>query len=478
MGIRYDSFYYVRTLEKVQIALLDVFNDIRINKYSGIDRKQIVKTIKVPLVTHFDKNFANWYENQLVKKPLMPLPILGFRYKGVTANPRERTQSTYPRQIFSKATEDWLRDIQPTPYYANYSLTLLCDQLADYGQVLENILPYFNPNRHLRIKEFDWAPDLERKIQVELVGNNTEFQEEIKNDATHRYITFTIDFRCSVDLYRVFELADLIKYAELNIETDGIVDKKQAIVFPSDIIEGERKPWETTGDTIDEGFSILKTQCTTLLKQVDQDGNVTYENISVNECENRPTNVPDVKQLDLWFDVDSDSEPDHSPYGRDFLLLNMATRNFIPGFAPGNGEEVSGGGYEVDPNVSWNNILTWFGTNNGLNQSPYTFRIKLQFTQANMKDCVFQQLKNKETAEIPEGSVYFDWGLMDGKLYFSFATYGTNALNYTFKTNQALDLNNTDVYYFMFALYDSGKSGIFAYSINDSDFVVLQNTRS
>ncbi len=209
------------------------------------------------------------------------------------------------------------------------------------------------------------------------------------------------------------------------------------------------------------------------MKKIDTDGVITYEDISVSDCADVPLNVPDIKQLDLWFDTDSDTETDHSPYNRDFTLLNLATREFQEGI----GESISGGGYSVDTSISWNNILSWFGTNKGLNESPFTFRIKLQFNQDNVSDIVFQQLFNKGTATIPAGKVYFDWGVADNKLYFTFQTYGDNSLAYTFKSKEEILFNNTDVYTFIFALYDSGKSGIFGYSIGTNSIISLDTER-
>jgi hypothetical protein len=40
-----------------------------------------------------------------------------------------------------------------------------------------------------------------------------------------------------------------------------------------------------------------------------------------------------------------------------------------------------------------------------------------------------------------------------------------------------LELNNTDIYTFIFALYDEGKSGVFAYSKNDGEFIILESSK-
>lgn len=485
-GMRGGEFYYVRTLEKVQIALLDMFNDLRVNKYKGINRKEIDRSIKIPLVTMYNKDFANWYTNNQKKHRLMPLPIAGLRLKGPpTRNVQGATQSTYARALFSKATDQWIRDIQPTPHFIDYTLHFLCDNLSDYGQIVENVLPYFNPARYLRLREWDFAADeFERKIQVHLIGSNVEFQDEIENGPKHRYIKFNIDFRLEVELYRPFEMAEMIKYAELNIATDGIVGKHQAIIYPTDIMEvasGGVKPYETVTDSSIPGYSILGTICRTLVKQNEVNGVITYEDVT-SPGGLRPAEVPDIKQLDLWFDQDSDLAEDNSPYHRDFTVLNGGSRGYLPGFTPGAGQIVSDGGYEVDPALHWNQILSWFGKNNGLNLTPFTFHVKLQFNENSVKDSVFQQLENKETTEYPAGSVSFEWGLMDGHLYFSFTTYKLlptpgPALSYTFKSSRQLELDNLAVYDFVFALYDEGRSGIFAFSMNNSPHIVLETER-
>jgi len=166
MVINMRPFYYIRTQEKVEIALLDMFNNLIVNKYENLSRTDVARIIHVPIVTHYDKNFANWYRNRDHKKRPLPLPIGGLRYVGKTKNDANRTQTTYARNIFSRATDRWLHDIQPTPYYLNYELEFLMDNKSDFGQITENIVPYFNTFRTLRIREWDFAPDIERKIPV------------------------------------------------------------------------------------------------------------------------------------------------------------------------------------------------------------------------------------------------------------------------------------------------------------------------
>lgn len=53
-------YYYVREIEKIEIALLDVFNNLRVNKYKDTKRQIFDRTVRIPIVTHTNDDFANW----------------------------------------------------------------------------------------------------------------------------------------------------------------------------------------------------------------------------------------------------------------------------------------------------------------------------------------------------------------------------------------------------------------------------------
>jgi hypothetical protein len=176
----------------------------------------------------------------------------------------------------------------------------------------------------------------------------------------------------------------------------------------------------------------------------------------------------------LKFNLDSGTVADSSGYNRDFIVLNEASRTFVPSL-PGN---LAPEGYTTDVDVDWTNILNWFGTNNGLMQSPYTFSIRVQFSDSPPRDTVFMRLVNKETTEVPAGEVWFEWGIIDSKLYYRFKTFGSDELTYHFQTQNSLILNNTDTYTFKFILYNSGHDGMFGYSLNGGSLVALSTERS
>ena len=490
-------FYYVRTQEKVEIALLDMFNDLKVNKYTNVERTEFSKTVRVPIVIHQSSDFANWWSNANTAQQPMPVPIGGLRFERKEPNNTNRTQATYARMIFSNATEQWIRDIQPTPYYLYYTLEFLCDNLSDNRQINENVVPYFNTFRTLRINEFDFAPDIERKIPVYLQSVEDTYDDEVQESAKKQWYKTKLTFRLDVDWYRPFEIPELILYAQINLRTEDIIHQMQWFVYPDPIAEKEKQAWEEIDPSTREGYSLLKTSANTLVVESDvlEDnqqligdtsslisgpGGSVYKIITPPDVY-RPAGVPSFNLLHLNFDQDTPLENDQSGFDRDFVAINDATREFYPNLPPGAGNAVEDG-YEVDPSVQWDRILNWFGTNNGQMEQPFTFKSVLQFKEEPVVDTIFQYLSNLETTDkdgnlIPEGEVWFDWGIIDSRLYFTFKTYGENAQFWTYTTESQLELNNKDIYTFTFVLYDKGNAGIFGYSVNGGPTIALKTER-
>lgn len=549
-------FYYVRTIEKVHIALADMFNDLVINKYSSLSREEILRTHRVPLVIGgYDKNFGNFIRN-LGKKYNMPTPVMGLRFINATPRKSNIPQLHYIRTLYSEANNELIRDAQPIPHDLTFQLDIYTESWADYGQIVENILPYFTPFRTLRIKEFSEVEDLERKVYAYIQSPNLTYQDEYQRGPTNRKIEESITITCKADLYRPHSQPDVVQYAELNIDSDNNLGaypmKLQSFAYPTDLIESIRKPWESVEESKFPGYSILNS----------------YSGL-------RPAYVPDFSELNLLFNQDTDNEVDQSVFGRNLVFLRdapTADRIFLPGMGDDGGELLINSGYGNDygpatstfftledvnitentfringqsnleigspitfvngPNglpagvndstlyyiktnkgndtyilsensdlsttvnitsigdgtvitVSrWNKLLTWFGSNDGLMDKPYSFRIKLQFVDEDMRDTTFMHLFNSEIGTqgedgyIPENSMWFAWGVTnENKLHFTISTYGGTPLNFSFQTVDSLELNNIDIYTFQFMLYNEGYDGLHILKINDETEMPLETER-
>lgn len=535
-------FYYVRTIEKILIGLIDMFNNMYVNKYDDMNRTTYSRSVKIPIITHNNANFTNFWSSTQYKQQTVPYPIGAIRFVSNSPDTSNRPQPTYAREIFSRSADRWIRDIQPTPYTFNFELQFQADNISDIFQIKENIEPYFNEYRTIVIKEWDFAPEIPRPVVVVINSNTTEMNEEINDtDAQQQVYKVTYQITCYGVYHRPYETPEMIKYAEMNFHIDeDIIHREQLLVYPSEIIQQKKKLWETVCPSIREGYSILHTLSTTLIQKQDADGSKYYEDVSLKQlllfdrfttttyheglklcgvdeynedtpglpyddpktdykilpedfdkngipiytyCESvtdditRPSEVPSFDLLRFNFDYDTPHESDLSGFGRDFVAVNDDTRKFIPNIAPGNGQEVEGG-YAVEDYVDWSKILNWFGDNaNGDIESSYTFKATIQFVEDAPGDTIFQYLSNDETTlsdgtVIPEGEVWFDWGMMNGRLYF---TYHTSSKYKTF-VSDVIHPNKETIYSFYFALYDKGDKGMFGVKTNFSDTMIALNT--
>lgn len=532
-------FYYVREIEKLLVAIYDMFDNLRVNKYTDMLRTEYANTVRVRLITHYSDDFANWLSSTMSKQQLQVLPVAGLRFVSTSKDDSNLVQPTYAREIYSRRNDFWIRDIQPKPTVFRFELTVLSSNFSDFAQLKENIEPYFNDYRTVRIKEFDFAPEIERPIPIFLAGVADEISDETDNTSS-KFQTYKTTYTLEAHgvMHRPYALPAEIRYAEMNfIVNKQYNDVEQILVYPDEIAKQKRRAWETVEPSIREGYSLLKSFAKTLVRRgevngeeywadetlryamltyneitgydthgmtssgmnpvlkgyqtdengeyiLDEDGDripiYDWEEVIVDDIE-RPAEVPSFDLIHLTFDEDSARAEDMSGLGRDFIAVNDDTRKFIPGLAPGNGTNTDGG-YEFDENArakDWSQILNWFGDNKeGTIESPYTFKATLQFQESVPGDTLFQYLYNPEDVTLEDGTVipadtvWFDWGVMDSKLYF---TYHTSSQYRTFET-ETFEFDNQMIYSFYFVLYDHGKQGIFGVKTNLNDTMVALKT--
>lgn len=486
--------YYVREIEKVMIAIMDVFNNLRVKRYNDQNRTDENRTVAVPLYTHNSDDFANYVSSTATGQEPLKVPCAGFRYISNRHDETHMVQPTYAREILSEDIEKFVRDIQPTPMVINFELTVLSDNMADFFFLKEQIEPYFNTYRTVRIKEWDFAPKIERPIPFKLSW--TDNIDDEKGDTSNEYQLYktTYNVEAYAVYHRPYELPAIIKYAQMNfIVNNEYQDSLQVFVYPDEIAQQKKHLWETVEPSIRDGWSLLKTFTRTLVRRVDEHGEEYWKDMTMKELDltmykandsswedvivgdvARPVEVPEFDLLHFKFDEDTGHEVDYSGMGRDFVAVNDANREFVPDMPPGNGSYAPSG---YDSATDWSNILNWFGDNkDGKIEESYTFKATLQFKQ--QCDTVFQYLYNPTDVElsdgtvIPKGSVWFDWGMSDGKLYF---TYHTTSMYKRFES-EYINCDNTSIYSFYFVLYNNGTNGAFGVKTNFSETMIALHT--
>lgn len=195
------NYYYPKTLWGVTIALADVFNDFTIYRYDTSGG--IVKSIEVPLVI---SPVTKMQQAREVGHPsdqnryYQHVPKMALRLQGIIPASDRAMSSNEERFWLDEALElttndSVYKDFQPTPYDYNFTLFIRSNSMEDLSQILENILPYFNPKIMLRVKEFSFL-NVERDLPVELTNINLDFTEDMDSEAmreVNAYLDFTLE---------------------------------------------------------------------------------------------------------------------------------------------------------------------------------------------------------------------------------------------------------------------------------------------
>ena len=170
------EYFYPKTFKYTTTAILDIFNDIQvkiINKAGGT-----VKTINpVPITLGpGDKRFAYRKEGESAQSYYLQLPRIAVVPTGITYNRNRVKGANEKRYLYDSNSklhdlDSFFTDAEPAPFDFTYNVELWAIGIDDFAQMVEQILPYFNPTLNLRIKEvFNETLNIERNILVSMQG--------------------------------------------------------------------------------------------------------------------------------------------------------------------------------------------------------------------------------------------------------------------------------------------------------------------
>lgn len=217
-----EIYFYPKTIKNITTALLDMFNDIIIKKYDK--SKNVVQNYIVPLQfgplekaqqENLNQHYYTTDNVEQGKRFYMMIPRMALILNGISYDAdraygvnewRYWFGSTYG--LSAVTNDDVFSDYQPTPYNLEYSLSVRSDSLDYLAQILENILPYFNPKLFLRVKEFSFM-NIERDLPVSVGSVAPEFIEDIgEND--DRYVNATLNLTVEAFMYRPWTTSKII----------------------------------------------------------------------------------------------------------------------------------------------------------------------------------------------------------------------------------------------------------------------------
>ena len=212
------NYFYHSILRKTVIGFGTLFNDIHV-KHQTNDGGEF-SDLKVAMAYGPVQKFLARLEQQpdLNKKVQISLPRMSFEMNSISYDP---TRKSGISQTFKASDGTNLKKVfMPVPYNIGFELSIYCKLNDDALQIVEQILPYFQPSLNLTI---DLVESIGEKRDIPVVLNNVSFTDEYEGDfSTRRALIYTLSFTAKTHIFG--PVAD---------STDGLIKKVQVDTYTS-----------------------------------------------------------------------------------------------------------------------------------------------------------------------------------------------------------------------------------------------------
>ena len=216
------QYFYNESLRKCIIAFGSLFNDIYITRKnaSGTDSQ----SMKVPLAYGPKQKFMVRLDADpnLDQKVAITLPRIGFEIAGFDYDPSRKLNRIIKRKKVANTADKALKAMStqysPVPYNLTFELFVMTKNSDDGIQIVEQILPFFQPEYTVTINE---VPEMSIIRDVPIVLNNIGYEDTYTGGFTERRaIIYTLNFTAKAYVYGPVTTAKPITKAEATIYAD------------------------------------------------------------------------------------------------------------------------------------------------------------------------------------------------------------------------------------------------------------------
>ena len=230
------EYFYNEILRKTVISFGSLFNNISIKHVDNSN--QVIDVIKVPLAYGPTQKFlARLEQSPDLNKPVqITLPRMSFEFTGITYDASRKVTTT--QSFTSKSATDGTvtkKTYMPVPYNMQFELSIMAKLNDDALQIVEQILPYFQPSYSLSVELVD---EINEKRDIPVVLENVTFQDDYEgNFTTRRVLIYTLRFTAKTYLFGPTQTAtkDIIKKTAISYITgDTTASPTREVVYSSE----------------------------------------------------------------------------------------------------------------------------------------------------------------------------------------------------------------------------------------------------
>ena len=211
----FGQHFYHKSIRNTVIAFGTIFNNINIRRLDSSGNP--LQKIRVPLsyapkekfIARLDQNANLTGDDSSVA---ITLPRMSFDVTGYAYDPSRKLNKNQQYSVAKNASGDEKKvytQYSPVPYDVSFELNVFTATSDDGLQIIEQILPYFQPDYTVTMIE-DRTMDTKRDIPFIL--NNVDFEDSYTGSlTTSRRIIYTLTFTAKIYLFGPIATTPVIK---------------------------------------------------------------------------------------------------------------------------------------------------------------------------------------------------------------------------------------------------------------------------
>jgi hypothetical protein len=214
----FSQYFYHQLTRKYIMLFGNMFNNITVKRVDKDDNTEIER-FKVPITYGSkEKYFVRLKQDLDLNNPIqVVLPRMSFELLGISYDPTRKQNSLLPVARANNTTHASMQ-YMGVPYDLEFELEIYARSVDDGTHVIEQILPYFNPDYTVTINA---VPDVGLTKDIPLVLKS--IGHAVEHDGTYdvvRYVTWTLSFTMKAYYFGPVSQSKIIRTVFANIFND------------------------------------------------------------------------------------------------------------------------------------------------------------------------------------------------------------------------------------------------------------------
>ena len=220
----FGEHFYHKQIRNTVIAFGTIFNNINIKRLDSSGNP--LQNLKVPLSYAPKEKFLTRLDEQTDltgddSKVAITLPRLAFEITGYSYDPTRKLKKNQKLGVVTTNADTTKLNTQysPVPYNVTFNLNVFTATSDDGLQIIEQILPYFQPDYTVTMIQDSTYMDTKRDIPFVLESVN--YDDSYTGTLTSlRRITYSLSFTAKIYLYGPISTTAIIKKVSADLYTN------------------------------------------------------------------------------------------------------------------------------------------------------------------------------------------------------------------------------------------------------------------